>query len=484
MQRALTEMDVLLTGGRLTPTNVGVVRAAYHSAPAGEQMAAAQHAILLTPEFNNLGDPRPSGNRPVKPVELAKSPREPYKALVIVFLAGGADTFHMLVPIGCPLYDEYKVRRKGMVHEQDKVLPINALTQHCKKFGIHPELKFVHDMYSQRKKASFVSNIGALVQPLTREQFLKGGRTCLGMFSHSHQQAAAQTLQCQVPGAAPRGVGGRMADEFAKQGMRTTSFSLAGAPIWSQGFDTNMQIIDSKRGSVRFSSYDRWSYAISNLTSQKFGNRYIEEYAQAFQQAIETSETVADQLENAKLETSWNPSTDLSKQLYQVAKLIATRESRGAERDVFFVQLGGFDTHQDAHEVTSLLFKEIDQSLRDFVAELDAQQVFDDIVIATESEFGRTFGFHGGGTDHGWGGNHIVLGGNVNGGNIFNEFITSYSEGVSHDAGNGRVIPKYPWESMLVPIAEWMGIPESKTLFPNLQNFNRSNHIIPNLFNK
>merc|ERR1711904_576036 len=125
-------------------------------------------------------------------------------------------------------------------------------------------------------------------------------------------------------------------------------------------------------------------------------------------------------------------------------------------------------------------------ALRSFVGELKAQNVFDKTVLASESEFGRTLTSNGAGTDHAWAGNHFVLGGSVNGGHVFNDFPASLLDGNDQDAGRGRLIPKYPWESMMVPIAEWMGMEDSKKsfAFPNLANFATSK-IIPKttLFN-
>lgn len=100
----------------------------------------------------------------------------------------------------------------------------------------------------------------------------------------------------------------------------------------------------------------------------------------------------------------------------------------------------------------------------------------------THSDFGRTLTPNSGaGTDHAWAGNHIIIGGDVQGGAVFNDFPQALHEGNEQDAGRGRLIPKYPWESMMVPIADWMGIaPEQRAeVFPNLGNFNASQHVIP-----
>jgi len=105
--------------------------------------------------------------------------------------------------------------------------------------------------------------------------------------------------------------------------------------------------------------------------------------------------------------------------------------------------------------------------------------MFESTVVVTQSDFGRTLSSNGAGTDHAWAGNHFVLGGGINGGRVFNDFPKSLLPGNEQDIGRGRLIPKYPWESMMLPIASWMGLEESQQdgAFPNLKYFN-SSHII------
>jgi len=328
-----------------------------------------------------------------------------------------------------------------------------------------------------------VSNIGALVEPLNRSTF-KGSakRKCLGLFSHSHQQKAAQTLQCQVPGAAPKGVGGRMADALAER-YKVESFSLTGTSTWSEGFDTHTEIISGSKGVVRLSNYDIWGNVITNITRQTHGNVYCEEYAEAFADAIASSEKLGREIEAVKLETEYETSTGFQKQLNQVARLIKAHPARNAERDFFFVQTGGWDHHSNLLESFASKMQEVDGAIRGFVEELKLQGNFAKTVMMTASDFGRTLTYNGAGTDHGWGGNHMIIGGSVQGGQIFNRFLPSFDV-ASNDylTNRGRVIPEYPWENMMMPVAEWLGIAEpdiSRAVFPNLGNFDRARHIIP-----
>jgi cullin-associated NEDD8-dissociated protein 1 len=285
-----------------------------------------------------------------------------------------------------------------------------------------------------------------------------------------------------VQGSSPKGFGGRLADFLGSAGHFSTSFSLSGVATWSQGFETSVEIVSGSSGVVQLDRYAELRSVVGNATKIKYGNQYSDEYVRQLEAAVLSSERLGMHVDQVTLTTDYVAETELAKQLRQVAKLMATRDVRKAERDFFYVSIGGFDTHDDTNEVLDEKFTEIDDALAGFVAELVGQSVFDQTVIVTSSEFGRTLTSNGAGTDHAWAGNHFVLGGAISGGKIFNDFPSSLLEGNEQDAGRGRLIPKYPWESMMVPVAEWMGgDPNSDgfaRVFPNLQNFDRAQYII------
>eukprot|EP00930_Biecheleria_cincta_P023533 TRINITY_DN16991_c0_g1_i1.p1 TRINITY_DN16991_c0_g1~~TRINITY_DN16991_c0_g1_i1.p1 ORF type:complete len:2142 (-),score=336.15 TRINITY_DN16991_c0_g1_i1:205-6630(-) len=480
VQPTLDRMNLLLTGGRLNSTEV--IKQAYLAADGGDQYKAAQMAVVMTPEFHTQGNPLPQELRPERKATAPPLAPRSYKALIMLMMQGGADTFNMLVPWACPLYDEYVAIRKSVALLPDQLQVISTAGQACTNFGIHFQLPVVKNLYDQGE-AAFVSNIGSLVEPLTKEQYESGSRMyCNGLFSHSDQQLAAQTLKCQAA-TTSKGVGGRLADALAagSQSLRTTSYSVAGISRWSQGRETSAEIIDQHSGSVRFHKYKQVQDVIDNITRIKHGNIYCEEFSGRLMHAVDSNDKLRQQLQGAKLRTAYAvQDSELSKQLQQVARLIAAHERRGAERDLFYVSQGGFDTHARMLGDLDDKFAQMNDALKSFVAEMKAQGVFDSIVLVTHSDFGRTLTAnteHG--TDHGWSGNHIIIGGGINGGRIYNDFVSTFHEGGEQDAGRGRIIPAYPWESIMVPVAEWMGLDASMHMdvFPNLGNFN-STHII------
>eukprot|EP00928_Gymnodinium_smaydae_P088684 TRINITY_DN72747_c0_g1_i1.p1 TRINITY_DN72747_c0_g1~~TRINITY_DN72747_c0_g1_i1.p1 ORF type:complete len:1837 (+),score=303.59 TRINITY_DN72747_c0_g1_i1:299-5512(+) len=474
---SVAKIDTLLTGGRLSSRQTALATQAYEEAPSGEKLAAAAKVVTLSPAFHTHGDTQATGkDRSTKVEEDVGLSSAPYKAMVLLYLDGGADTFNMIVPLGCSLYDEYVKVRQDIALVPGQLQKISTAGQTCSNFGIHFKLPFVKQLYDEGN-AAFVSNVGALVEPTTKEQFRKGGASrCVGLFSHSDQKTAAATLKCQVAGASPQGLGGRLADALASQ-YRTTSFSLNGKSVWSQGMRTQVEIVDKKRGAVRFTEYDQLKSIVDNITSEQYNQIYSEEYAKQLANSFASSEKLAKLLDASTLKAGEYPAEEaLAMQFRQIARLISTRGARKAERDFFFLSIGGFDNHNEAFEALCERFEIIDAALRDFVKELKAQNVFESTVIFTESDFGRSLSSNGAGTDHAWAGNHLVIGGSVLGNKVYNQYPKSLVEGNEQDAGRGRMIPQYPWESMLVPIAQWMGMNEADRLsvFPNSANFNSS----------
>lgn len=447
---------------------------------------AAQRAIIMTPEFNTLGDPQPAGRRNIsQDTDKPANNSVQYKAMVLLYFGGGADSWSMLVPSSnCTrLYDEYNRTRGAVALRPEQIQDIDTVGQPCQKLGIHGSMPFLKELYDGGN-AAFVSNIGALVEPLTKETFRNRQRQrCGGLFSHSDQTQAAFTLNCQMDGS--NGAGGRIGDQLASK-LNTRAFSLAGRSTFLQGAVTNPTELSGNIGDalsgglLQFKEYIHMKSAVENITLQHYKNVYSEEYARQLGAVIRTSERLREKLGRATVVTDYQTPSGLDRQLREVARVISTKDLRQAERDFFYVRIGGWDTHRVGDMGPS--FATVDNAMRRFVSELRAQNAFDSVVLVTQSEFGRTMTPNGNpGTDHGWAGNHFVLGGKVNGGRVHNKFPESLLTGSEQSVDRrGRMIPKYPWESMMLPIAEWMGVTEfqRKAAFPNLGNFKMERDII------
>lgn len=98
-----------------------------------------------------------------------------------------------------------------------------------------------------------------------------------------------------------------------------------------------------------------------------------------------------------------NLNTDIGEQLRQVARVMQNRDGLQAKRDVFYTQIGGFDTHSDNGPALTSLLTQIDGAIGCFKSEMDSQEIWNNVTIVSASEFGRTLTSNGLGTDHAWG---------------------------------------------------------------------------------
>jgi len=296
----------------------------------------------------------------------------------------------------------------------------------------------------------------------------------LVFFSHSDMIRGSQTLECQAVSSSPMGAGGRIADALSASGKRVASYAIGSdSSIWPKGIDTNRQIIGNG-GNIRFAEYPSWRTMIDEVTDQRYGNVYAEEFARSFKETMRDTERLGKTLAGVTLDTNWGGNSGLKTSLKEVSKLMKTRKERNVDRDFFFTSLNGWDMHNNMKIGINNKFNEMDEAFQAFAKEMKAQNLWKNVVLITHSEFARTLDSNGGGSDHGWGGQQIMFGGSVNGGQVFNTYPDDMSAGSYLDLGRGRLIPEYPWESMMDPIASWMGVTKAQksTVFPNYNNFN------------
>ena len=172
--------------------------------------------------------------------------------------------------------------------------------------------------------------------------------------------------------------------------------------------------------------------------------------------------------------------------LITIAKMIAGRSLTTNQRPVYFLEISGFDNHQKLLSDHHNLMAELNAALKGFRDVLVAQGDFDKVLTFVGSEFGRTFTPNGddqeSGTDHGWGGHSMVMGGMIDGGQLFGTHPDlELDQGL--DSGRGRWIPTTTNSQCSAVIAHWMGVPQTELngLFPSLDNFDSPFDAISNL---
>jgi uncharacterized protein (DUF1501 family) len=445
-----------------------------------------------------------------------------YKALVCIFLAGGNDSNNLIIPIGSD-YANYAAIRQNLALQLNSVLPITSLNPDGRQYALHPTCPELTTLFAEQKLA-FLFNTGPLVQPINRSQYQKGSvAKPPQLFSHSDQVTHWQTA---IPDQAPlTGWGGRVADllhpcqyTLNQDGVPTANASkvalctsLAGANTFEVG-NSFAQFHVSTSGAVTLGGVTgNRLQAVKDILSLQSTNLQRNAYADVTRRAIDIGDTlnlaIAPTLDrtdssyttqNNNATWYWRtgftgiynngelggfPNTSLGRQLKMIARLIAGRSPLSMKRQIFYAQVGGYDTHTAQVGTgavptdTSLgshanLLNELSEAVYAFQRAMEQLQLSDKVTSFTASDFGRTFPTNGQGSDHGWGGHHMIVGGAVRGGRTFGTFPTLAVNGPD-DTSTGRWIPTVSVDEYSATLARWFGVSQSNmsSIFPNLNRF-------------
>ena len=404
-----------------------------------------------------------------------------YRALVCVFLFGGNDSFNMLVPNTTPEYNAYAASRQNLALLQNDLLPITPASSSGPDFGLHPAMGGIQGLF-QSGEAAFVTNVGPLIQPTTRDEILNDSAVLPPqLFSHNDQQDQWASLRGNVP--SKTGWAGRMADLMrtgvADQQMSTNA-SLFGTNLF-QSADETVAYVMGAGGPIQFEGFSTTPGDILNeqrlaflrVLDARYDTIYERGYREVQRRAIDAADRISTALENAPVFNTPFPQSQLGTQLQTVARLIAVRDELQMQRQVFFVAAGGFDSHDDQNQNQPGLLGGISDAIAAFHATVrDELAIPDNVTTFTQSDFGRTLTSNGDGTDHAWGGNQLVVGGAVNGGDLYGSYPSLALNG-PEDVGGGRFIPSTSADQYAATLARWFGIPDTDldVVAPNLINF-------------
>ena len=398
-----------------------------------------------------------------------------YRALVCLFLFGGNDGNNTVMP-----YDEYaayqQVRGSEINIPKDSLLKINAPSQGA-AFGLHPALPELQSLYTQGKLA-ILANVGTLVQPITRADYLAGAPRPDSLFSHSDQQGQWQSSVVRsTDPASQTGWGGRTADAAAAiaGGSFPLVVSVAGIPLFTTGVNSRPLVPGSGLQGFGTDTISNARYsALRALLTLDTSNPLVGSASSIGSSAIDNTNTLNAALASATaLQTSF-PATTLGKQFQQIARIISVRSALGMKRQIFFASLSGFDTHSDELATQQTLLAEVSQALGAFYASTVELGVADAVTAFTLSDFGRTFQpASGGGTDHAWGSHHFILGGSVKGGDFYGTYPALALAGPDDASNEGRWIPTTAVDEYGATLARWLGVDDNSltTVFPNLGRF-------------
>ncbi len=466
-----------------------------------------------------------------------------YKALVCIYLAGGNDALNTIHPTGSPaagnLREDYEKIRGALRLRNDlseaglPLTPVETPTAAFQRFhggavsplGAHYNMPGFQQLFNDGDLAA-VFNVGTLLEPLTSvaeyNDVLK--KKPLQLFSHSDQTVQWQTSISSDVSISNGGWGGRMAEllNAGNAGSKVSmSISIDGVNTFQLGStDAVVQYAVNNAGAAFLDGFGT-SYADALNTGSTFDNSSYRSTdaarrLRAFQDILRRSEPAtnskpllsreydrilrrarrneaiitdaagaAADARNLAINNAFTTAvlTDnpLAARLRMVARLIAGRSFLGNQRQVFFVGMGGYDTHSGSLPAHAELMRKLSLAMKAFSDALKTTEVnaWENTVAFTASDFGRSFTANGSdraelGSDHAWSGSAYVMGGPVRGGRFFGDYPSLKGGNASLDVGRGRLIPTYSVDQYSAVLAKWFGADNNclETIFPNLGRFN------------
>lgn len=404
-----------------------------------------------------------------------------YKALVCVFLFGGNDANNTLVQFDTAGYTNYSTIRGPLAIPQAQLLQLSA----SPNFALNPNLPDIAKLFNN-KNAAFVANVGTLIEPTTKAQYQAGTGLPTNLFSHPDQQLEWQNAS--QSGSTQTGWAGRIADQLNSlyntgaqvpmitsvagdtlfcNGSASTPVSVSpgnlGAAQCSEGTTECGAQLATAQALVSFNSGLTLVQADNSITSNAYS------YASTLSAAVQSVPA---------LKTVFPTGNGLASQLQQIAQIIQVRAALGVSRQIFFCGVGNFDTHSNQLVLQNGLLAQLSAAMNAFYAATVEMGVQNSVTSFTMSDFSRTFQPNSNtGSDHAWGSHHIVMGGAVNGGQIYGKFPTLALAGPDDSGTNGRWVPSTGSVQYAATLASWFGVSTAQmsTVFPNIGSFPTTN---------
>ena len=436
---------------------------------------------------------------------MAQSNTSPdYKALVCVFLQGGNDGHGTVIATDPDSYSAFTQARSGapgLAYPLTDLLPITLQTpQSGRTFALNPYLTGVQNLFNAGR-AAIVANTGTLVVPATKAQ-VNANSVPLpdSLFSHFDQTAAWQSVASNLGSGEHVGWGGAVADLIESMNMNSNSMftciSTAGIALFLSG-QSSFQLNCTPAGPIPISGLAQPLFgnsagtsALNSILSAEEANLFAKEYEVVIQRSIQAQATLASSMLPAGASGVPNPTqfldpttkklTDnpLAASLQTVARIIGGRAGLGVTRQIFYVQLGSFDTHNNQAQLHATLLTQLGEALEYFDGLMTSFGLGNQVTTFTASDFGRTLTSNSNGTDHGWGSHHFVVGGAVQGQNMYGQYpVIGVNQ--ANDLGAGRLIPTTSVDQYAATLAKWFGLSDGqiRTVLPNFGNFGSSPYL-------
>lgn len=421
-----------------------------------------------------------------------------YRALVCIFLQGGNDGHGTVIatdPESFSAFTQARSGAPGLAYPMTDLLPIVPRTsQSGRTFALNPYLANVQNLFNTGRGA-VLANVGTLIAPATKGQInTKSVPVPASLFSHFDQTAAWQAIASNGGSAEHVGWGGAVADLVESMNMNSnamfTCISTAGTALFLAG-QSSYQLNLTSAGPIPIRGlaqplygYPAGTSALSSILSADELSLFAKEYEVVVQRSIQAQELLASAMLPAGPTGVPDPpqfldpvtktltNNALAVSLQTVARIIGGRAGLGVRRQIFYVQHGSFDTHNDQAKLHSTLLTQLGQALEYFDSVMTSSGTSDQVTTFTASDFGRTLTSNSDGTDHGWGSHHFVVGGAVQGQDIHGQYpVVGVNQ--ANDLGAGRLIPTTSVDQYAGTLARWFGLSDGqiRQVFPNFGNF-------------
>ncbi|MBB6145328.1 uncharacterized protein (DUF1501 family) [Silvibacterium bohemicum] len=419
-----------------------------------------------------------------------------YRALVCIFLQGGNDGHGTVIATDPDSFSAFTTARSGapgLAYSQSDLLPIVLKTpQTGRTFALNPYLTGVQNLFNAGR-AAVIANTGTLIEPVSKTQVVAGSAPLpASLYSHFDQTAAWQAISATGGSAVHTGWGGAMADLIASSNASPafTCISTAGVALFLSGI-TSYQLNVTPAGPVPIAGLAQplfgqqaGSNALASILSADETNLFAKEYGVMINRSIAAQASLSSSMLPAGAGGVPNPpqyldpitnvltNNGLAASLQTVARVIGGRSGLGVSRQIFYVELDGFDMHENQAPQHARLLTQLGQALEYFDGLMIAAGLGNQVTTFTTSDFGRTLTANSNGTDHGWGSHHFVVGGAVNGQDMYGQYPVIGSN-QANDTGAGRLIPTTGVEQYAGTLARWFGLSDGqvKEVFPNFINF-------------
>jgi len=426
------------------------------------------------------------------------------KALVCLFLSGGCDSFNLLAPSESSRYASYSNSRGafgsqgGLALDRNALLPLAAPAN---DFGLHPSCVNLQQMangtgaFAGKPRLSFVSNLGTLIQPITKAQFNaweNGQDNALpvpkSLFSHLDQM---QQWQTGVPQGMSQltGWAGRAADilnSTFNNNAALMNISFSGNNLLQVGNQVQ-QFVVTPGGSLTFSGENQGvagsplrlkNTALRGILEQHYANLLGEGFSELTKQSDGAQQFFQQQFASpaASLGPAVDglfPNNELGPVLKAVVQAIKVRGQLGLRRQTFFVNYGSWDHHGELLVTQGKMLSILDSAIGAYQQALEQLGLANDVITFTASDFGRSLRSNGRGTDHAWGSNAMVFGGPVDGGKVFGSYPDLTLDGPDDVGYGGRFLPSTAIDLYFAELLRWFGLPSGSMnyVLPNIANF-------------